>query len=56
MNLLFWKHKKDAHVIKKECYNKLPSTVQNHYHPTDETPTHYYDDSSYDSGSSSSDY
>jgi hypothetical protein len=45
MNLLFWKHKKEGHVIKQDCLNKLPITQHSYYEQTEDEPTHYYDDS-----------
>lgn len=47
MNLLFWRHKKDKHIIKNDCYNKLPDSHQIHYERTDEQPTHYVDNTDY---------
>src|ERR1700743_2548125 len=46
MNLLFWKHKKEKHVIKQECFNKLPRTAHSYYEETNDLPTHHYDDNS----------
>lgn len=46
MNLLFWKHKTEKHVIKQNCLNKLPIATHSYYEQTEDEPTHHYDDGS----------
>jgi hypothetical protein len=43
MNLLFWKHKTEKHVIKQNCLNKLPIAHHAYYEQTNDEPTHHYD-------------
>ncbi len=38
--MLFFKHQKSGGVIAPTCYHQLLPHEQDHYVPTDETPTH----------------